>query len=91
MSKPPRNKPCPCGSGRKAKWCCIIKDEIIVARARQAVFAKIRESYIDHRRMTASARKDLAPVIDAMNRMQDEQFAPFVEALKPSQPEPAEL
>lgn len=41
--KPSRNKPCPCGSGRKAKWCCTLKNEIVVARARQAVFAKIRE------------------------------------------------
>jgi hypothetical protein len=28
-----RNEPCPCGSGRKYKHCCLAKDE---ARARQA-------------------------------------------------------
>ncbi len=27
MNKPGRNDPCPCGSGRKYKKCCILKDE----------------------------------------------------------------
>ena len=42
--KPPRNKPCPCGSGRKAKWCCTIREEIAVARRRQARYAAMREN-----------------------------------------------
>jgi hypothetical protein len=27
MSKPGRNDPCPCGSGKKYKKCCLAKDE----------------------------------------------------------------
>ncbi|MFT5083329.1 MAG: hypothetical protein ACI9Y1_001371 [Lentisphaeria bacterium] len=27
MSKTPRNGPCPCGSGKKYKKCCLQKDE----------------------------------------------------------------
>jgi hypothetical protein len=27
MAKPGRNSPCPCGSGKKYKVCCLVKDE----------------------------------------------------------------
>jgi hypothetical protein len=27
MAKPGRNDPCPCGSGKKYKRCCLDKDE----------------------------------------------------------------
>lgn len=42
MEKPSRNAPCPCGSGKKYKRCCLPKDqaaEIEAARARQAAAA----------------------------------------------------
>ena len=32
MSKPGRNDPCPCGSGKKYKRCCIGKEEIISSK-----------------------------------------------------------
>jgi len=35
MNKPGRNEPCPCGSGKKYKQCCLSKDEAAAsARAR---------------------------------------------------------
>jgi tetratricopeptide (TPR) repeat protein len=45
MGKVSRNDPCPCGSGKKYKRCCLPKDEFVeVKRARRrqvdAVFAK---------------------------------------------------
>ena len=33
MTAPGRNDPCPCGSGKKYKQCCLVKDE---AKARAA-------------------------------------------------------
>ncbi len=33
MTGPGRNDPCPCGSGKKYKQCCLVKDE---AKARAA-------------------------------------------------------
>jgi hypothetical protein len=35
VPRPGRNEPCPCGSGRKYKQCCLAKDES-EARAAQA-------------------------------------------------------
>lgn len=32
---PGRNDPCPCGSGRKYKHCCLAKDEAAAAVARE--------------------------------------------------------
>jgi len=34
--RPGRNEPCPCGSGRKYKQCCLAKDEQAAAAARAA-------------------------------------------------------
>ena len=33
-SRPGRNEPCLCGSGRKYKLCCLAKDEALAAAAR---------------------------------------------------------
>jgi tetratricopeptide (TPR) repeat protein len=35
MTKIGRNAPCPCGSGKKYKKCCLNKDEDLRSRARQ--------------------------------------------------------
>ena len=32
--KTPRNEPCPCGSGKKYKKCCLVQDESMVAEKR---------------------------------------------------------
>ncbi|MBE0475314.1 SEC-C metal-binding domain-containing protein, partial [Rhodoferax sp.] len=34
MTKPDRNAPCPCGSGKKYKHCCQAKDAAQAASAR---------------------------------------------------------
>ncbi|MGH6681278.1 MAG: SEC-C metal-binding domain-containing protein, partial [Bradyrhizobium sp.] len=36
MAKIGRNEPCPCGSGRKYKQCCLAKDEAAASAARAA-------------------------------------------------------
>ena len=36
MSKTGRNDPCPCGSGKKYKRCCLEKDEAAASAAREA-------------------------------------------------------
>jgi hypothetical protein len=40
MSIPNRNDPCPCGSGKKYKQCCLKRDEALAA-SRRAVTASI--------------------------------------------------
>ena len=39
-TKPGRNEPCHCGSGRKYKQCCLPKDEAAAATARAAAAAE---------------------------------------------------
>ncbi len=39
MATPGRNDPCPCGSGKKYKHCCLSKDEA-AARTERAVAAE---------------------------------------------------
>ena len=47
--KPGRNDPCPCGSGRKFKQCCLLKaepipaDELLWRRVRRAIDPLPRE------------------------------------------------
>jgi SEC-C motif len=36
MTKLGRNDPCHCGSGRKYKHCCLLKDEAAARKAREA-------------------------------------------------------
>jgi hypothetical protein len=38
--RPGRNEPCPCGSGRKYKQCCLAKDEAASATARATAAAE---------------------------------------------------
>lgn len=38
--RPGRNEPCPCGSGRKYKHCCLAKDEALAAEARAKATAE---------------------------------------------------
>jgi len=35
VTAPRRNDPCPCGSGKKYKQCCLIKDEAKARAARE--------------------------------------------------------
>ena len=36
IGRPGRNEPCPCGSGRKYKQCCLEKDDALASTARAA-------------------------------------------------------
>ena len=47
MSKPQRNKPCPCGSGKKYKKCCESKD----------VAEKTAKMYPERKPMTPEQRR----------------------------------
>ena len=54
-SKPGRNDPCPCGSGRKYKRCCLEKDQLAeraalaeTAAARAAAAARHAHDHSDH-------------------------------------------
>jgi tetratricopeptide (TPR) repeat protein len=43
MAKTGRNDPCPCGSGKKYKQCCLARDEAAAADARAAQAAALPE------------------------------------------------
>src|SRR3954453_21096338 len=40
MSKPGRNDPCPCGSGKKYKHCCLLNPKPVVVDTRMTEFAQ---------------------------------------------------
>jgi len=40
ITRPGRNEPCHCGSGRKYKHCCLAKDEAKAAKARAKAAAE---------------------------------------------------
>jgi hypothetical protein len=40
VTKPGRNEPCYCGSGKKYKHCCLAKDEAMAAEARAKAAAE---------------------------------------------------
>jgi len=52
-SKSPLNKPCPCGSGRKYKKCCLIQQvtgsshKLIATPAAQYINARIKSKHVD--------------------------------------------
>jgi len=52
MPKTPRNEPCPCGSGKKYKQCCLPKDE----EAERTAFAERKKAAAEEQRERESAR-----------------------------------
>ena len=40
--KTPRNAPCPCGSGRKYKYCCLGKEQALRRERRYRDVARVR-------------------------------------------------
>jgi hypothetical protein len=44
IGRPGRNEPCPCGSGRKYKHCCLEKDDGLAKAARAAAAAEAAEA-----------------------------------------------
>jgi tetratricopeptide (TPR) repeat protein len=72
MAKTGRNDPCPCGSGKKYKQCCLARDEAAAATARAAQaaaalartrrpvrFLQIRRDDIDELTEASNATLDL--------------------------------
>jgi tetratricopeptide (TPR) repeat protein len=72
MAKTGRNDPCPCGSGKKYKQCCLARDEAAAATARAAQaaaaparprrpvrFLQIRRDGIDELTEASNAALDL--------------------------------
>lgn len=53
MNKPGRNDPCPCGSGRKYKRCCLEKDQRIESTARAAAYAAATAEHEEIKAMLA--------------------------------------
>jgi tetratricopeptide (TPR) repeat protein len=49
MAKPGRNDPCPCGSGKKYKKCCLAKDEAVEREQAAKDEARRTESAAAHR------------------------------------------
>ena len=50
MSTPNRNDPCPCGSGKKYKQCCLKRDEVIASgkRSEAASIPKNLQAALEH-------------------------------------------
>jgi tetratricopeptide (TPR) repeat protein len=64
MSKPGRNDPCPCGSGKKYKKCCLPRDE---AARRQEEAARPRFDTLDGEpHFVAELRPDLDDKVDRL-------------------------
>src|SRR5687767_3392548 len=57
MNKPGRNDPCPCGSGKKYKKCCLLKHEAALPR---------RASAGASNHFTAELRPELDDAVDAL-------------------------
>lgn len=68
-TKPGRNEPCYCGSGKKYKQCCLAKDEAAAAEARAAAkaaetaaAAAAAEAETDQPDTSGTAKAKAAPV-----------------------------
>lgn len=64
MPKIPRNEPCPCGSGKKYKHCCLPKDE----QAERVAFAERKkvaeEAQREHERARAAERARIEALLE---------------------------
>jgi tetratricopeptide (TPR) repeat protein len=58
MSKPGRNDPCPCGSGKKYKQCCISREQDAAAAAAIAARTQAAEAAAARREQRAEEKED---------------------------------
>jgi len=69
MAKPGRNDPCPCGSGKKYKKCCLAKEEAAEREQLAEAEAKRAESTAAHRlhlqEMRAAIAERLSGALEA--------------------------
>ena len=64
MSKPGRNDPCPCGSGKKYKKCCLPRDE--AARSQEAAARPRAGAQAGEKPYIAELRPDLDDKVDCL-------------------------
>src|SRR5262245_13666500 len=57
MSKAGRNDPCPCGSGKKYKKCCMLKDELAASTSAEADVAIAAEEALEGYALSPSEQK----------------------------------
>lgn len=71
MSKVGRNEPCPCGSGRKYKVCCLEKDEQVARSEREAFNANLQEraQRVQEILQIEQEREELALGMQAVRRL----------------------
>jgi tetratricopeptide (TPR) repeat protein len=60
MAKPGRNDPCPCGSGKKYKKCCLAKEEAVEREQLAKAEAKRDENSATHRLHLRELRATIA-------------------------------
>jgi hypothetical protein len=73
MSKTGRNEPCPCGSGKKHKKCCLDKDQAAQSGEREA--QELFSVADDDDRMVDSVEGDVDPYMTAIyDRFEDADF-----------------
>jgi tetratricopeptide (TPR) repeat protein len=70
MAKPGRNDPCPCGSGKKYKRCCLAKDEE-AERALAPAHPSPQSDGVAQRIATATADDDYVELIALSNAAVD--------------------
>ncbi len=71
MSKIGRNEPCPCGSGKKYKHCCLPKDEQAQAAARAAAQAAADAQLAADRREAKAFMEEDEELIELSNSVPD--------------------
>lgn len=69
MPKTGRNDPCPCGSGKKYKRCCLEKDEAAASAAREAAGASAAASPL--RAIGSVSLGDVEELTEASNAVVD--------------------
>jgi tetratricopeptide (TPR) repeat protein len=71
MAKTGRNDPCPCGSGKKYKQCCLARDEAAAAAARAAQAATSPAHRPGHLRSLQIIDHDTDELTEASNAVVD--------------------
>lgn len=64
MPKTPRNAPCPCGSGKKYKHCCLRKDQDAASEALAQTKTRMAEAKREHTLSLRAAREWLEADLD---------------------------
>ena len=71
MAKTGRNDPCPCGSGKKYKQCCLARDEATAATARAAQAAAAPARRAKFVNLFQSSDRDVDELTETSNAVVD--------------------